>query len=227
MSTPSASPGERSPSRDLPSPAELITLIQAGVPGAQVELIENPSPSGQRSLLVDSEHALAVARFLQQEPSLQLDYCSNVTGVDWLEREVEQQVRRTETVEGREREVVDTVRVREPGYLEVVYHLYSMRLRQGPVILRQRTRNRVEQNEVASLTPAYRSAEFQEREVYDLFGVRFRGHPDLRRLLMWEGFADHPMRKDYVEPDDFEYEPTPHDEILNKSRRHYPLQGQP
>jgi len=42
---------------------------------------------------------------------------------------------------------------------------------------------------------------------------------------MWEEFQDHPMRKDYVEPDDFEYEPTPHDEVLAKARRHYPLEG--
>jgi hypothetical protein len=54
---------------------------------------------------------------------------------------------------------------------------------------------------VASVTPIWRGAEFQEREVYDLFGVRFEGHPDLRRILMWDGFEGHPMRKDYVVED--------------------------
>jgi NADH-quinone oxidoreductase subunit C len=73
-----------------------------------------------------------------------------------------------------------------------------------------------------SLTPLYRAAEFQEREVYDLYGVRFDGHPDLRRILMWDEFVDHPMRKDYVQPDDFEYEPTPHDEVLERAKEHYP-----
>jgi NADH-quinone oxidoreductase subunit C len=73
-----------------------------------------------------------------------------------------------------------------------------------------------------SLTPVYRGAEFQEREVYDLFGVVFDGHPDLRRLLLWEGFQDYPMRKDYTEPDDYQYEPTPHGMVLEKARRHYP-----
>jgi NADH-quinone oxidoreductase subunit C len=50
--------------------------------------------------------------------------------------------------------------------------------------------------------------------------VVFTGHPDLRRLLMWEGFKDHPMRRDYVEPDDFEYEPTAHDEVLARAKAH-------
>jgi len=87
------------------------------------------------------------------------------------------------------------------------------------VILRMRTMNRADQTSLPSLTPIWRSAELQEREVYDLFGIQFEGHPDLRRLLMWEGFKDHPMRKDYVEPDDYEYEPTAHDEVLEKTKR--------
>ena len=55
-------------------------------------------------------------------------------------------------------------------------------------------------------------------------GVVFDGHPDLRRILMWDGYTDHPMRKDYVEPDDYEYEPTPHDEVLEKSKQHHPAE---
>jgi NADH-quinone oxidoreductase subunit C len=68
----------------------------------------------------------------------------------------------------------------------------------------------------------WRACEFQEREVYDLFGVVFTSHPDLRRILMWDEFKDHPMRRDYVEPDDYEWEPTPHDSVLAKARAHYP-----
>ena len=83
-----------------------------------------------------------------------------------------------------------------------------------------RTVNRSDQVELPSLTPVWRSAEFQEREVFDLYGIVFTGHPDLRRLLMWEGFKDHPMRKDYVEPDDYEYEPTAHDAVLKRAQEH-------
>jgi NADH-quinone oxidoreductase subunit C len=126
-------------------------------------------------------------------------------------------------IEGLEREVEVAVESRRPGYLEAVYHLYSMALKHGPLILRQRTENRVDRTHLASLTPVFRSAEFQEREAYDLYGIIFDGHPDLRRLLMWDEFQDFPMRKDYVEPDDYEYEPTPHAEVLDKARRHYPI----
>ena len=80
--------------------------------------------------------------------------------------------------------------------------------------------NRTDQVELPSLTPIWRSAEFQEREIFDLYGIVFTGHPDLRRLLMWDGFKDHPMRRDYVEPDDFEYEPTAHDEVLKRAQAH-------
>ena len=75
---------------------------------------------------------------------------------------------------------------------------------------------------VPSLTPVWRACEFQEREVFDLFGVKFEGHPDLRRILMWDEFTAHPMRKDYVEPDDYEWEPTPHGAVLDKAKAHSP-----
>ena len=100
-----------------------------------------------------------------------------------------------------------------------------MGLKHGPLVLRQRTANRSDQVHVASLTPIWRGCEFQEREIYDLYGIVFDGHPDLRRILMWEGFKDFPMRKDYQQPDDYEYEPTPHDEVLEKTRRHHTAPG--
>jgi NADH-quinone oxidoreductase subunit C len=134
---------------------EIMSAIEAAVPGAVVELISNPSPSGQHSLRLAPECALAVAKFLRDDAELALDYLSNVTGVDW------------------------------PDSLETVYHLYSVEKKHG-------------------------------------------GHPDLRRLLMWEGFKDHPMRRDYREPDDFEYEPTAHDEVLKRAQAHQAaLRGQP
>ena len=84
-------------------------------------------------------------------------------------------------------------------FLESVYHLYSMAKKQGPVVLRVRVpKNNAK---VPSLAPVYRSAELQEREAFDTFGIIYEGHPDLRRLFMWEGFKGHPLRKDYQQED--------------------------
>ena len=105
-------------------------------------------------------------------------------------------------VEGVEKEVDEMQEEFFPGYLEAVYHLYSMAHKHGPVVVRLRTNDRAERAPLPSLTPVWRSAEFQEREIYDLYGIHFDGHPDLRRILMWDEFTDFPMRKDYREPDD-------------------------
>jgi NADH-quinone oxidoreductase subunit C len=207
---------------------EIKAAIEAAVPGARLKMIPNGSPSGQHSLLLDPGHALEVARFLRDDAELALDFLSNVTGVDYLDKEITEKVKVTrpvtKTVDGVEQTSEETVeetrKHTEAGYLEVVYHLYSMAKKHGPVVLRMRTGNRSDQVELPSLTPVWRSAEFQEREVFDLFGIVFTGHPDLRRLLMWDGFKDHPMRRDYVEPDDFEYEPTAHDEVLARAKVH-------
>jgi len=81
-------------------------------------------------------------------------------------------------------------------YLECVYHLYSMEKKHGPIVLKVRVAK--EDAKIPSLTPLYRGAEYQEREAYDMVGIIFETHPDLRRILMWEGFAHYPLRKDYV-----------------------------
>src|ERR1044071_1875012 len=200
---------------------QIKTRVEQAVPGATLTIIPNPGPANQPSLLLDNEHAAAVAHFLRDDPALRLDYCSNVTGVDWLDRKVMKKVKVKKIVEGEEKEVDETQEEFFPGYLEAVYHLYSMAHKQGPVVIRMRTANRAQGARVPSLTPIHRSAEFQEREIFGLHGVRFEGHPDLRRILMWDEFMDFPMRKDYREPDDYEYEPTPHDEVLEKARTHY------
>jgi len=200
---------------------QIKARAEAAVPGAKIDIVPNPGPAQQLSLLIDNEHALAVARFLRVDPALRLDFCSNVTGVDWLDRTVKKTVKVKKIVDGEEKEVDETSEEKIPGYLEAVYHLYSMTHKQGPVIIRMRTADRVGGARLPSLTSIWRSAEFQEREIFDLYGVRFGGHPDLRRILMWDEFVDHPMRKDYREPDDYEYEPTPHDDVLEKAKQHY------
>ena len=191
----------------LPTPEDLKAQIEAGVPGSVVTVIPNGSPSAQHSLLVDNDHARAVALFLRDHPDLRLDYCSLVTGVDWLDSETTEKVKVKKLVDGpdgsqQETEVEETRKTKRPGYLEAVYHLFSMDKKHGPVILRLRTANRTDQTNIPSLTPVWRSAEFQEREAFDLYGIVFDGHPDLRRILMWDGFVDFPMRKDYVPPAD-------------------------
>jgi NADH-quinone oxidoreductase subunit C len=209
---------------------EIKAAIEAAVPGAGVgsclEIVPNPSVSGQHSLKLAPGRAVEVAKFLRDE--LSFDYLSNVTGVDWPDKEISEKVKVTrqvtKTVDGVEttaEETVEETRKRvEPGCLEAVYHLFSVALKQGPLVVRLRTENRTDNVELPSLTPIWRSAEFQEREIFDLFGIVFTGHPDLRRILMWDEFKDHPMRRDYVEPDDFEYEPTAHDEVLARAQAH-------
>ena len=201
---------------------QIKTRIEAAVPGSGVEIVPNATAGAQHSLLVDNAHALAVAKFLRDDPALRLDYASNVTGIDWLDTVVQEKRKVKQVIAGLEREIEQTVEHKKAGYLEVVYHLYSMELKHGPVVLRLRTANRSDNARVPSLTPVWRGAEFQEREAYDLYGITFEGHPDLRRILMWDEFADFPMRKDYVEPDDYEYEPTPHADVGPKAQRHYP-----
>ena len=203
----------------METPEQIKSRVESAVPGARIELVRNDSPSAQLSLLVDNEHAGAIARFLRDDPQLRLDYCSNVTGVDWLDAVLKEKLKVTKVMDGVEKEVEELVEKKRAGYLESVYHLYSMELKHGPVIIRMRTGNRTDAR-LPSLTPVWRGCEFQEREIYDLYGVVFEGHPDLRRILMWDGFQDYPMRKDYVEPDDYEYEPTPHDKVLEKAKRH-------
>ena len=207
---------------------EIKAAIDAAVPGARVEIVANPGSSGQHSLLLDHEHALDVARFLRDDAELALDFLSNVTGVDWPDKEIVEKVKVkrqvTKSIDGVEQtaeDLVDETRKHvEPGFLEAVYHVYSAAKKWGPVILRMRTVNRADRTDVPSLTSVWRGCEFQEREAFDLYGIVFTGHPDLRRILMWDGFKDYPMRKDYVEPDDFEYEPTAHDEVLKRAQEH-------
>ena len=193
---------------DLPI---ILTRLRGALPAATLAHLRNPGPSGQDSLLVAPEHLVAVCQFLHDTAELDFDLLSNVTGVDWPEPAKADAV--AVPAEGAAPAAC--------GFLEVVYHLYSTSRRMGPLVLRARTVDRVNQVHIPSVVAVYRSAEYQEREIFDLFGVKFTGHPDLRRILMWDEFLDHPMRKDYVAPDDYQYEPTPHDAVLDKARLHY------
>jgi len=81
-------------------------------------------------------------------------------------------------------------------YFEVVYHLISLKHNHS-LVLRTRCHDR-DRPVVPSMVNLWRSADFQEREAYDLMGIIFDGHPNLKRLLLWEGFVGHPLRRDYL-----------------------------
>jgi len=199
---------------------QVLARLQARFPDAKISLVQNPGPAAEHSLLLDSTFAREIAFFLRDDPELQLDYCSNVSGVDWPDKEIVEtkKISVPDPAGGPDKIVEEKTKRFEPGYLEAVYHLFSMAKKHGPVVIRLRTGNRSDQVTLPSLTPVWRSCDFQEREIFDLYGIKFEGHPDLRRLLMWPEFKDHPMRKDYVAPDDFEWEPTPHDQVLARAK---------
>ena len=76
----------------------------------------------------------------------------------------------------------------------IIYHLRSVK---NNLELRLKTNVSEEKSELPSVLPVWRTANWHEREIYDMMGIRFTGHPDLRRILMWEGYPYHPLRKDF------------------------------
>ena len=122
---------------------------------------------GDWTIIVPVSRLLDVARHLRDAPDAKFDYCSDLTASDWP--------------------------LRTEGRFDVVYCLYS-------TTLRQRIRVKVKASEtqpVPSVTGIWPAANWFEREVWDLFGVNFTGHPDRRRILMPEDWQGHPQRKDY------------------------------
>lgn len=84
-------------------------------------------------------------------------------------------------------------------YFELVYHLLSLKLNQS-IVLKAQCYGRDELI-APSVSGVWKGADFQEREIWDLFGIKFEGHPNLKRILLWEGFPGHPLRKDYLGQD--------------------------
>ena len=154
-------------------PEELKGMLEQLLPGVSVT-VEGAT------LVVKASDLVAVCRCLKEHERYAFDYLSNLTAVDYPPDAAAGGAGGT-------------------GRIDMIYYLYSMAKKHGPVILKVvLPRDRAT---VASVTPVWRGAEFQEREVFDLFGVTFEGHPDLRRILMWDGFEGHPMRKDYTVED--------------------------
>lgn len=81
-------------------------------------------------------------------------------------------------------------------FFEVIYQLTSLQ-RQHSVVVKTRIYGR-ESPSLPSVYGVWRGADFQEREIWDLMGIRFEGHPNMKRIMLWEGFEGHPLRKDYL-----------------------------
>jgi len=123
---------------------------------------------GDLAVTVTRDKLREVAHFLHDDPAMDFDYIVHVSSVDWPDDE--------------ER-------------FEVVYEFYSIKKRH-----RIRLKTRVPESDcwVDSLTDLWKGAEFMEREVYDMMGIRFKGHPDLRRILMPDDYTEgYPLRKDF------------------------------
>lgn len=132
-------------------------------------LLEVKTWRNETTVVLAPQDLVRICRFLRDDPGLAFDFLSDVTGVDRL-------------------------MLPEPSpRFEVVYHVYSLQYRR-----RIRLKVRVDNGQaVPTVTDLWPTANWHEREVYDLLGVTFEGHPDLRRILTPDDWEGHPLRKDY------------------------------
>ena len=150
---------------------QILDTLRGAAPDGAVEAA--PAADGMPAIYVAREHAQAVCRVLRDHPALQFALALDITGVDYLPR--------------------------EPRF-EVVMHLASLGVPPyGDTPKRLRVKFRVPGNDprMPTLSGIWTAMNWGEREVYDLFGIHFDGHPDLRRILMPEDWDGHPARKDY------------------------------
>lgn len=131
------------------------------------EIVSSGEFRNELTLMVKKESVVGVARFLKENKELDFDFLSDLCGVD---------------------------RVEPDGVFEVVYHLYSIPKNHR---LRLKTRLPSDNPCVSTVTTVWKTADWHERETFDMFGVRFDGHPDLRKILTPDDFEGHPLRKDY------------------------------
>ncbi len=130
-------------------------------------IVATHSDFGDHTAIVRREKIVEICTFLRDDPALRFDFAMDVTGVDYLGE--------------------------EPRF-EVVYHLYSLEKKH-----RVRIKARVPEDDpvIDSVVPVWVGADWYEREAYDMYGIVFRGHPNLKRILLYESFVGHPLRKDY------------------------------
>lgn len=122
---------------------------------------------GELTIVVKSEHLLELMRFLRNDSAMDFKYLADISGVDWPDR--------------------------TPRF-DVVYHLFSITLRHR---LRVKCRIGGDEPAIDSIVSVWKSANWHEREAFDMFGITFKGHPDLRRIYMPQDWDGYPLRKDY------------------------------
>lgn len=184
MTQPATSPQPASPSPPIPQPADHVAVRRLadafpGLDTAPSRLLEKVkgnqcAPGDQIVLRVPADKLITVMTFLRDDPDCRFDFLSDLTAVDYLRFPV-----RLYNITSR---------------FAVVYTLLSI-----PHNHRIWVKCFADMPEpaVPSVVSIWPGAIWQEREVWDMFGIRFTGHPDLRRILTWEGFPHHPLRKDY------------------------------
>lgn len=132
------------------------------------QLLESSLSLGDVVVRIDRKNLLDFFRLLKLDADLAFNFCLDVTAVDWLDSQTER--------------------------FELVYHLLSLNYQQR---LRVKVWVPEENPEVDSLTGLWSVTNFLEREVWDMYGIKFKNHPDLRRIMMYDEFEGHPLRKDY------------------------------
>lgn len=165
------------------TPEIVLALLTETLPEG---IVDTSAPLGEATAVVRPDFLVRTVDFLKNDPRLRFDLLVDITAVD------------RGPAPGGEAPGGGAPGGEAPGEEDprftVVYHLLSLPFKRR---LRLEVPAGGAEPAVDSLTPLWGSANWLEREVWDMFGIRFRGHPDLRRILMYEEFEGHPLRKDY------------------------------
>lgn len=160
--------------------AEIFQLLKKQFGDAILELSEQ---GRDPAIFVERSAIVPVCQFLRDEPGLEFECLSNLSGVDYPKKQA----------------------------IQIVYHLYSYKHLHIVVLKVDALRD---DPAVSTVEGLWKGANWMEREVFDLLGVTFEGHSDMRRILMPEDWVGHPLRKDFVEPEEYHGIPTRRESLL-------------
>jgi len=157
-----------------PKEQEILTPLAKLQEQFSTQILEAHAFRGDETVLIRPASLRAVAQFLKEAPELEFNFLMDVTAVDYL--------------------FYAGGRIQKEFRFEVVYHFFSLKFNH-----RIRIKVPVDEKfpEVETLADLWASANWFEREVWDMYGIRFKGHPNLKRILMYEEFKGHALRKDY------------------------------